>query len=91
MALGIAPYELFGAGTNASSTQFRTTYVDFAGSGMVHVCGGTISLIAAALIGPRIGRFPERGVKMRMLNGGGPLVKTPKSVEIKGHSVPVIP
>jgi hypothetical protein len=83
MALGFAPYELFGGGINGSS-QFRTTYVDFAGSGMVHLCGGTISLIAAAIIGPRIGRFPEREV--RMLKGAA---KAPKSVEIKGHSVPV--
>uniref|UniRef100_A0A183CPC2 Ammonium transporter n=1 Tax=Globodera pallida TaxID=36090 RepID=A0A183CPC2_GLOPA len=65
----------------------RVTYVDFAGSGMVHVCGGTISLIAAILIGPRIGRFPERTVIVPV---GSPRrkQKEPKSVEIKGHSVP---
>ncbi|KAL3074246.1 hypothetical protein niasHS_015076 [Heterodera schachtii] len=65
----------------------QVTYVDFAGSGMVHVCGGTISLIAAVLMGPRIGRFPERTVSVPV---GGPRrkQKEPKSVEIKGHSVP---
>ncbi|KAI6177934.1 Ammonium transporter family and Ammonium transporter AmtB-like domain-containing protein [Aphelenchoides fujianensis] len=49
-------------------------YVDFAGSGMVHVCGGTISLVAAYIMGPRIGRFPKSSEE--------------PSVEIQGHSVP---
>ncbi|KAI1701015.1 ammonium transporter family domain-containing protein [Ditylenchus destructor] len=56
------------------SDTVKTTYIDFAGSGMVHLCGGTISLLAAYLMGPRIGRFSTDGVS--------------KSIEIKGHSVP---
>jgi ammonia channel protein AmtB len=68
---------------------------------MVHVLGGTISLVAAWMIGPRIGRFPaweyaqakKEAIKDGLKsppppngNGGGML---PKVVEIKGHSVPV--
>ncbi len=32
-------------------------YVDFAGSGVVHLMGGIIGLVGAVLIGPRIGKF----------------------------------
>lgn len=32
-------------------------YVDFAGSGVVHLMGGIIGLIGAIVIGPRIGKF----------------------------------
>ena len=35
--------------------------VDFAGSGVVHMIGGTIALIGAIVIGPRIGKFNKDG------------------------------
>ena len=49
-------------------------YRDFAGSGVVHVVGGTASLCAVYLLGPRMGRFVD----------GKP------SRSIASHSIPLV-
>jgi ammonia channel protein AmtB len=48
-------------------------YKDFAGSGVVHILGGTCALVACVLIGPRLQRFDKDG----------------KAVDMPGHSVPL--
>lgn len=50
--------------------------IDFAGSGVVHMTGGTIALIATTILGPRRGRFYDAQ--------GEPL-ETPKI--FPGHSI----
>jgi len=66
---------VWGGGWLGSLTILGTTGVrDFAGSSVVHMLGGLAAFIAAAMVGPRIGKFNKDG--------------TPNT--IKGHNVPFV-
>ncbi len=66
---------VWGGGWLSTLSILGTTGVrDFAGSGVVHMVGGLAALIAAAMVGPRIGKFNKDG--------------TPNA--IKGHNLPFV-
>jgi ammonium transporter, Amt family len=49
--------------------------VDYAGSGVVHLQGGSLALITAWLIGPRIGKYDENGKPRPILGHDIPMVQ----------------
>jgi len=49
--------------------------VDFAGSGVVHLQGGSLAFITALLIGPRIGKYDEHGKPRAILGHHVPMVQ----------------
>ena len=48
-------------------------YVDFAGSGVVHMVGGVAALTGAMVLGPRIGKYDKKG----------------NAITIAGHDIPM--
>jgi ammonium transporter, Amt family len=48
-------------------------HVDFAGSSVVHLCGGVLALVGAKVIGPRLGKYNKNG----------------SSNPIPGHNIPM--
>ena len=61
---------LFGAGTGWLA---EMGFVDFAGSTVVHSCGGWLALAGAIVLGPRIGKYTAEG----------------KAKPICGHNIPL--
>ncbi len=49
--------------------------VDYAGSGVVHLQGGALALVTAWLIGPRIGKYDEKGKPKPILAHHIPMVQ----------------
>lgn len=71
---GAVYYPLFGAWTwgggflaqLGNNLDLGFGYVDFAGSGCVHMMGGVAALAGAKVIGPRIGKFAKDGTPRAM-------------------------
>jgi Amt family ammonium transporter len=80
--VGMLPYAIYGnwvwgGGWLAQLGQnfgFGHGAVDFAGSGVVHLCGGVICLAGTLCIGPRLGKYDEKG----------------RPRPIPGHDVPMV-
>jgi ammonium transporter, Amt family len=67
-------YPIVGAWTWGGGWLSEFGFYDFAGSTIVHMTGGVAALVAAAILGPRIGKFDP---------------KTGKARAIPGHSMPM--
>lgn len=65
---------LYGVAGDSSAGWLESLgYMDFAGSGVVHMVGGVLGLIGAIFLGPRIGKYKKDGT----------------AVPIPGHNLPL--
>ncbi|MFA9445816.1 ammonium transporter [Egicoccus sp. AB-alg6-2] len=62
-------YPVVGAWTWGGGWLAGLGFTDFAGSTIVHLTGGAAALVAAAVIGPRIGKFAPRTGRARAIPG----------------------
>ncbi|EFJ41277.1 hypothetical protein VOLCADRAFT_77636 [Volvox carteri f. nagariensis] len=53
-------------GFGVNTPLFKAGYIDFAGSGVIHMTGGLAGLIGATMVGPRLGRFDADGNPVEM-------------------------
>jgi Amt family ammonium transporter len=68
-------YGWLGYGRNpALSHLFGAGFIDYAGSGVVHMVGGISGLWGAVLVGPRMGRFDSNGNPVDMPGHSATLV-----------------
>ncbi|MEX2504020.1 MAG: ammonium transporter [Egicoccus sp.] len=74
VALTAFIYPVVGAWTWGGGWLSELGFVDFAGSTIVHLTGGAAALVAARILGPRVGKFDP---------------KTGKARAIPGHSMPL--
>jgi len=83
IAIGAFIYPIFGSWVWGGGWLAQLGYrlglghgaVDYAGSGVVHLQGGSLALVTAWLIGPRIGKFDEHGKPKPILGHDIPMVQ----------------
>ncbi len=69
-----SPYGWLGYPRWQLSHLFRSGYIDFAGSGVVHMVGGLSGMWGSILVGPRMGRFDSNGNPVDMPGHSATLV-----------------
>ena len=67
-------YGWMGYGRNGLTHFFNSGYIDFAGSGVVHMVGGFSGMWGCILVGPRMGRFDSNGNPVDMPGHSATLV-----------------
>jgi Amt family ammonium transporter len=80
--VGMFPYAIYGSWVWGGGWLAQSGFnwglghgaVDFAGSGVVHMCGGVIALAGCMVIGPRLGKFSKDG----------------KPRPMPGHDIPMV-